>query len=174
MDHILDGKPPSPPKAPDVRRRATFHLVQAIGVPLLALIPLLALFQVFGTTQGEARASDGPLTVEVTHPGRFRYKTILPLEVTVRNTGDTALSGVTVFLETDYVEHFSTVTFTPSPQRVSDEAYVIDLGEIPPGESRVVDGMVQAERYWGASGRITVASDGPERAELEVATFVFP
>lgn len=174
MDHTLEGKPPQPPEPPEVGRNLGFHLVQAIGVPLLALLPVLALFQVFGTTQGEARASDGPLEVEVRHPGRFRYKTTLPLEVRVRNTGDAALSGVTVSIETDYVDRFSSVSFTPSPQRVSDEAYVVDLGDIPAGESRIVESRVQAERYWGASGRIAVATDGPERAELEVASFVFP
>ena len=165
---------PQPPQPPQAGRRLRFHATQLIGVPLIAIIPILALLHVFGTTHETEIASDDPLLVEVRYPTRFRYKTIDPLDVTVRNTGSAPLRGVSVRIDKGYVEAFSTVSFTPSPQRVTSDAFVFDLGDIPPGEARVVDGLVQAERYWRHPGRITVRSDGGAEVALDVATFTFP
>ena len=75
---------PQPPQPPEIRRRIAFHRTQLIGVPLLAIIPVLALFGVFGTTTGEARAESAELQMQVRYPTRFRYKVINSLTVEVR------------------------------------------------------------------------------------------
>lgn len=169
-----EGDPPEPPQPPAVGRRPRLTLVQAVGVPLLALLPILALFNFFGTTRGTVRAEDGPLEVEVVYPERFRYKMIHPLTVTVRNRGDAASADVTIRIDTSYLEHFSNVSFTPAPQRVTSDAYVFTVGDLAPGDARVLAGHVQAERYWGANGRITVDSESIGRVDIGVDSLVFP
>lgn len=41
---------PQPPEVPDIKRRIQLHPWQWIGIPLFLLIPILALFGVFGET----------------------------------------------------------------------------------------------------------------------------
>lgn len=172
--HAYRKEPPQPPEPPQVGRRMRVYLMQAIGVPLLALIPILALFNVFGSTRGHVEAREGALAVEATYPTRFRLKMIDPLTITLRNASEAALAGATVRVDAAYLAHFSSVSFTPAPDRVTGEAYVFDLGDLEPGQAVEIRGQVQAEDYWGATGRIVASTgDGPEVA-LDVRTFVYP
>lgn len=167
------GDPPRPPQPPSTVRRATLHRMQAIGVPLLVLIPVLALFGVFGTSSGFQRAQDDDLAVTVAYPERFRYKTVQPLTIEVRNGGDARLVGARVSIDAEYLDHFSTSALTPPPISVTDDRYVFALGDIAPGEALVVTGRVQADDYWGVQGRVAVVTDGAA-VEVNLATWVFP
>ena len=165
---------PDPPQPPEGGRILRFHATQAIGVPLLAIIPILALLSVFGASHTAETANASSLAVEVLYPTRFRYKTIHELHVTVRNQGDVPLQDVSVWIDKSYLNAFSTVSFTPSPQRVTSDAYLFELGEIVPGDARTLDGIVQAEDYWWHTGRVTVDAEGEPQATLDVGTFTFP
>lgn len=162
-----------PPQPPQLERKLRFHLTQLVGVPLLALLPVLAVVGIFGVGRGEAQAEDGALALRVSYPERFRLKMIEPLEIYVRNAGDAPLA-VVVRLDTNYLTAFSNVEITPGPTLVSDEVYEVSLGEVQPGETRLVSVELQAERYWQHRGSVSATSDAGDRAELAFGTFVIP
>lgn len=165
---------PQPPQPPEIRRRLAFHRTQLIGVPLLAIIPILALFGVFGTTTGEMSTESAELQLHISYPTRFRYKTINSLTVEVRNRSGQALPAVTVNFDKSYLSRFSGVTFTPSVKTVTGEVYTLELTDVQPGETRTVDVEIQAEEYGGHSGFISATAGDAEAARATVNTFVFP
>jgi hypothetical protein len=67
----MQGSPQGPPQ---IRRRLRFSPLQAIGILALLSIPALALAGVFGTDVSSASAESEGLRVDVTYPGRMRYK----------------------------------------------------------------------------------------------------
>lgn len=164
---------PQPPRPPSIGREFRPNVSQVLGVGTLMLFVLLALFGVFGRTQGELLVEEAPLRLELAYPERFRYKTIGTLEARVSNTGATALPAVTVRFERAFVDAFSTTSFTPSPSRVTDEAYEVQLGDLPAGETRLVLVQVQAEAYWWHAGFVEVSA-GSASARAEPSVFVFP
>lgn len=166
----MGSKPPQPPK---VDHKVKFYTYQIIGGVIIALIPLLALFGVFGSLQGKEKASSDSLSIEVTYPKRFRYKTIDPFDITVRNNSQDLRSAV-ILIDKKYLSKFSNVTFTPSPERITDTEYVFDLGVIQPGNTRVISGKVQSERYGRFTGTIRARTSATTVAEITVQTISFP
>jgi len=163
-----------PPQAPEIERRLLLYRYQWIAVPLLMLIPLLALLGVFGESIESANASDDTLQLEVRYPARTRYQLPGILEVTVTNSSDHAMEQVSIGIKTDYIEQFSEVTFTPSVSSINDEVVEIELTDIPPGESRLVTVDLRGERYGKHDGTITAAVNGSDVLDVAISTIVFP
>jgi hypothetical protein len=165
---------PQPPQPPEIRRRVAFHRTQLIGVPLLAIIPILALFGVFGTSTGEASAESAELQLHISYPTRFRYKVINSLTVEVRNRTGQALPAITVDFDKSYLSQFSGVAFTPSVKTVTGEVYMVELTDVQPNEARTVSVEIQAEEYGGHPGFISATAGDAEGVRATVNTFVFP
>lgn len=159
----------TPPPAPEMRRGIRLYPHQWVGIPILALLPLLALLGVFGKTR-DARTSTGPvLEIRAEYPARMRYKMLDDVAVRVGNRSGAPLDSVTVHFEESHLAGFSNVTFTPQ----ASEVYRVTLGRLDPGEERAVAVEVQAERYGRWTGAI-VAATGNDTAAVEVSTLVFP
>ena len=171
---MSDSQGTQPPQPPEIKRTLQFHLTQLIGVPLLAVLPVLALLGVFGTTRGEASAQSAALELHVEYPTRSRYKVINAIEVSVRNLTEQPLSTVTVSFDETYISKFSNVQFTPSVKTVTDEVYRVELSDLQPGETQLVSVEVQAEEYGAHRGTIKVAAGEAEAAQVDLATIVFP
>lgn len=163
---------PQPPQAPEVERRLHVHPLQLFGVPVILMVPLLALLGVFGETTSVTSASSPSITMEVEYPTRFRYKTIDTIDITVHNVSGTEVE-LQVRVPKSYLDAFSNVAVTPQPTRVTSEHYIVELGGVQPDATRVVSIEVQAERYGPTSGLIS-AGPGDEPAEARIETFVFP
>jgi hypothetical protein len=164
------------PQPPSIEKRWVFHTVQKIGVPLIVLIPLLALFGLFGESSNTVSDSGGSLAMEISYPTRFRYKMTDPVVVSVENLSSQPVPTLTVSFDYDYISGFSTVTFSPSVSEITEEAYLVHLNEVQAGEVRQIVVDIQAEQYWNHSGTVA-ASTAPDQApdvELELSTFVFP
>jgi hypothetical protein len=166
-----DSQPPQPPPFP---RKIQLHRVQLIGMPLLMLIPLLALFGVFGETFATVEEANATLAVEVTYATRYRYKLANPLEVSVHNRSADRLSVVEVRLTKAYIDQFSGVSFTPQPEAITDEFYIIELHDLAPTETRVVSVTLQGEEYWRHTGRVVVSTTGTQPVTLPLVTWIFP
>lgn len=175
LKHVLnDGSmatanPQSPPAAPEIQPRIRIRAAQAVGMILLAILPVLALLDVFGDSVAEARASGSQLELRVNYPARFRYKTIHPIEVQVINRFDRPLDRVIVKFDENYLSQFSNVQLTPA----ADKAYEVELRDVQPGEERVISVEIQAERYWRHRGTVT-ATAGPDSVTARLETFTFP
>jgi hypothetical protein len=165
---------PEPPRPPEIERRIQLSRVQQIGIPLLLLFPILALFGVFGNTLGTATNTSGPIELTVEYPNRTRYQARQAIEIAVRNTTDQALTGVTVNLDRDYLDAFEDVTFTPEVTAITDAAYHVDLTDLPPGDVRYLTVELRPHSYWAHQGTISAGSPEAESTDVEVRTFVFP
>mgnify|MGYP006145728959 CR=1 FL=1 len=56
------------------------HRLQALGVPIIAMIPILALFKVFDTTRASAEATNGGLTIDTDAETTLEGLAKLPLQ----------------------------------------------------------------------------------------------
>jgi hypothetical protein len=154
---------------PQTRRRIAFTRKQRIGIPILALIPLLALFGVFGERSTTIEARSASLTVSVRYPVRFRYRQTEPLEIVVRNLSPTVIDTIEVSLDTAYVTRFASVRITPEPRT----AFTVPLVGVKPGEQRLVAAELQGERYGRQHGRLVVSTPN-DSTVLSLRTLVFP
>ena len=161
--------PQEPPAPPETRPRLHLRTSQLVGMLFFAAFPLAALLGLFGDSTAEVGAPSAALELRVSYPTRFRYKTIHPLEVRVRNRSANPLDRVVVTFDQEYVSGFSNVRFTPEAVR----AYEVELRGVQPGEERLVSVEVQAERYGRHRGTVTAAS-GAEAVTAELQTFTFP
>jgi hypothetical protein len=161
------------PKPPPFSRKLQFQQVQLIGVPLLLILPILGLLGFFGESFTTVRAENVQLSLQIEYATRYRYKMNNDMIVTTGNlTGRSAT--VTAEFDRSYVDKFSTVTFTPSPERITDRAYVVELTEVEAGGRRVIKVELQGEEYWHHTGIVSATLAGGEPVQLEVGTTIYP
>ena len=158
-----------PVAPPLTTRRIAFTRKQRIGIPLLTLMPLLALLGVFGERSTTIEAQSASLAVSVRYPTRFRYRQAEPLEVTVRNLSSSVIDTIDVVLDTAYMTRFSGVRITPQPR----SAFTVALTAVRPGEQRLVAAEVAGEQYGRHHGRIVVSAPN-DSIVVRVRTLVFP
>lgn len=157
--------------APPHPHRIRLSRPQWIGLPLLALIPLLALFGLFGESMGHVEKQGRELAVSIDYPSRYRYKQINPVEVHLENRSGAVLDTVIVDFDPSWIDRFSTVTFIPAPT----EAFRVEVTGLEPGERQVIWGEIQAEHYGRHSGTIDVYRKGStDTVTLTLNTYVFP
>ena len=164
------GQLPDELEPPRIRRRVAFDRLQLIGVPLLTLLPLIAILGLFGETRDRVQAEGAALAIAVEYPTRFRYKTIHPIRISVTSRTDAVIDTVRVVFDVAYLSRFSNLAFTPA----ADGVYSVPLTDVRPGETREVHVEIQAEDYWRHTGWIAATAGGPDTVRVSVATTVFP
>ena len=160
-----DLQPPSKP------RHLTFHRFQWIALPLMLLIPVLALLGVFGESSDQVRDETGELSLYVDYPTRYRYKQINTVEVFVRNRTPETIDTVLVALDASYAERFSTLMFIPA----ATEPFEVELLDVAPQETRRVWVEIQGEHYGRHRGDLKAYRPGAvDTARVSLSTFIFP
>lgn len=158
-------------QAPDSPRRFQLHGYQWVGLPLLFLVPILALLGVFGETLERVEAAGIDLALEVEYADRYRYKQINTAEAWVENRSGMQLDTVVVAFDEAYARQFSTLTFIPS----ATKPFEVELYDLAPGERRLVWAELQAERYGRHTGDLRVYVPGrADTTSVTLSTFVFP
>ena len=99
------------PQPPEIKKSWMFRNPQKFGIPILFLIPLLALLGVFGNSSTTIRAQGQVLQLETFFPTELRHKTISPLVVRATNVSAQTMPTVTVKFDQDYLSAFSNVAF---------------------------------------------------------------
>lgn len=170
----VDREPPraapiDAPRAPLGAPRWVLTRKQWVGLPVLALIPVLALFGVFGERTATITTATPSLGVRVAYPERFRYRQSERLEVAVTNRSARALDSIRVSLDTAYLARFGDVRVEPAPLI----PYDVWLARVAPGETRLVVVELMGKQYWRHSASLGVAM-GDERAEVHFSSLVFP
>ena len=166
--------PLSPPEPPKVARHLHLSPPQIAGALVFLAIVGFAFAGILDTHEGTKSVEGAAASAEVSYPTRFRYKQLMPLEVIVRNTSSNTLGGVEVQFDHDYISKFSSVEFSPSVSTITADAYVVSVGDIEPGGSRVVTADMQAEGFFRHSGSISVSAQEGVALELSLSTWVFP
>lgn len=166
---------PVPPDPPPMERRLRIDRVQLVAISIMGLVALLALSGLFGESTSESRsAAGGLLAVRVSYPSRLRYHQQEALEIAVQNVGPGPLEPVALEIDRRYLEAFSVPTITPDADRVTSEAYVVQLGRLLPGQVRRVAMQVEAEHPGHHRGIVVARGGAVEMGRAEVDTYVFP
>lgn len=145
-------------------------IFRAVGMVLVALAPLLALFGVFGERRTTESVDGRDISVRATFPTRLKYEMLQNIAITVRSRSARRIDTVTVRLDTAYVLRFSGVTFTPDV----DEAYAVRLPELMPGESRLVAVEIQGQRYGRHTGPLHIETTSGDTISMSLHTLVLP
>lgn len=172
-------KTPQPPQPPPFERRIMLPALQLIGIPLLMLLPILAVAGVFGSSMTTESAANDALALRVESPIRTRYNLPDRLHIEVTNLASSQPVTVTVEFSRAYVDAFADVSFFPDVQEVTPEVYRVALPEIAAGEARVIDVEARADKYWQHIGQVTASvangSPGGDAAvSVPLRTFTYP
>lgn len=158
-----------PATPPQTRRRIALTRKQRIGIPLMTLIPVLALFGAFGERSATIDARSASLAVSIQYPVRFRYRQTEPLEISVRNLSPRVIDTIDVSLDTSYITRFANVRITPEPRT----AFTVLLTAVRPGEQRLVTTELEGEHYGRHRGHIVVSAPN-DSVVVTLRTLVFP
>jgi hypothetical protein len=164
---------PQPPQPPKFERKLKFYPYQLIGIPLLFLIPILALLGLFGETSTSIQSADSGIEINVHYPNRIHFQGLDGTEIAIRNTTENVIPLVTVSVEKAFLDAYSDVTFTPDVDRITEEVYMIDLTDIPSGETRYITIDSRGKIAGSHRGFVTASADdiGPS---VTLETFIFP
>jgi hypothetical protein len=169
-----DDKQARPSQPPEFKRKFHLYPYQYLTLPLLFLIPILALLGVFGESGDVKDAANTALAVRVEYTSRIRYQLAAPLTVYVTNQTTDVIDRITVRLDHTYIEGFSWASFTPDVTTLTDDAYFVELEAVQPGETRAVAVDLQAERIGNYTGNVIVEARGIEPITVHLETFLFP
>jgi hypothetical protein len=171
---ITPDKAQDPPQAPDIPRQWILYNYQYIAIPLLLLIPVLALFGVLGETSTTVEAAGEGIALRVHYPDRAHYEAYNHVEVTVRNESGADISGVMVEFERELLDHFSQLSVNPSLTEITETAYRVELGDIGAGEERLVTLDYQPDMNGAHESWVRLTADGIEPVQADFSMFVFP
>lgn len=171
---ISVDKAQEPPKAPDIPRQWKFHNYQYIAIPLMLLIPLLALLGVLGETSTTVEAENEGLIVRVHYPDRAHYEAYNHIEVTIRNESGADVSGVVVDFDRSLLDHFSQLSINPSLSEITETAYRVELDDIETGGERVITLDYQPDMNGSHDSWVRLTADGIEPVQANISMFVFP
>lgn len=164
-----DNEHRGPPEPPPIPPRLRLTRLQQLGLPFLFLIPILALFGLLGEHFTTARAQAAGIALDVRYPDRAHYRQPLSIRMHVRNVSTVRMDTVTVVLDTAFMSAFSAVSVSAP----LDGAYVAQLTDLAPGQTRELTAMVSGEHAGRHAGTISVTTP-LGTAGAHVATFVFP
>jgi hypothetical protein len=144
-------------------------------MPIIALIPLLAITTLLGDASDEVSASGPQLELQVEYPQRYRYNMVAGAEILVKNISSQDVPAVTVTIDNNYLDAFTDVGFTPEVDEVDDKAHKIELQDLRAGETRQVTLEMRAEKYGVHSGEVSAqAGSGEGTVRVELDTLIFP
>ncbi|WP_280154727.1 hypothetical protein [Piscinibacter sp. XHJ-5] len=163
-----------PPQPPPFQRRILIARVQGIGVGVLCLVVIAALSGLLGLRTGEANASGAGLEVHVKYPRILRYKTSLPLEISIRNAGAQALQNVEVQIGRSYLDNFHDVQVTPDTREITERDYRVVLDRLPAGDTREVVAWLEANRSGQLDASLRVVNGTAPALDMRWTTTVLP
>lgn len=170
-------RPPTPPRLP---RRVRLGPVEAFGLPMLILLPALALAGLLGPTdtQRSATAMLGPaqLVLRVRHPSRLRCLRGGALQIEVANTGTQALPALAMDIDEQYLGGFSRADVQPALIAESRSGRLrLTLPALQPGEHTRVQVRLDAEAWGRIGGWVGLAAPGGAAlARIDFSTLVLP
>lgn len=136
----------------------------------MVIFLLLTVFGVFGESTEKATDSGSRIALEVTYPSRSRYGLPLEFQVAVKNISSQPIETLTLLLSRDYFDQFGDLHFSPSADRITDDAYEVDLENLQPEETRILNIGAKGSRYWQHKGDIRIEGN----VKVSLSTFIFP
>lgn len=156
----------APPRKPKLKM---WHY-QWIGIPIIILIPVMALLGVFGEQTTKVQLSGEGLEASLEYPQKLRFGQDEFIRLEVSNTTSRALTNVTISFDKSYIEKFAEKSFTPEVQA----NYEMKNVEIPANETKTFEVRVKAGDSGSHSGEIKIRKEDEDILSHEISTFVFP
>lgn len=122
----------------DLDRRRGDAWVRRVLVALIGLVPLLALFNLFGQRPHLSTAAALPASLELYAPGHVRGGLLWEARFTI--TAHDELNDAVLVLDKGWVEGMTLNTLEPSPvaEGSHDGKLVLDLGHVPKGQRHIL------------------------------------
>jgi hypothetical protein len=143
---------------------------------LIALVLVLALFDVFGQATSTTRAEAGAATLSVSAPGAVRGGLLFQARITTE--AHTELRDATLVLNQAWVNGLTVNTIEPSPlnEASRDGSLVFDLGHLPAGSKHVLylDYQVNPTTVGSRTLRLELQDGETPVTSLERTLRIFP
>jgi len=167
---------PQPPRPPDYRREVRLGALEWIGIPALALLPVLALSGALGPAHArQVVQAPNALWLDVSHPARLRHLGSGQLVVTVTNTAAENSEDLRLAFDEAYLARFSSVDSVPAPDAISAGRAWVSLPTLAPGERASVHLRLSPGEWGRLKGWVELARPGqPTLARLDFSTIVLP
>lgn len=167
------------PRPRHYARELRLGALEWVGIPLLSLLPLLALAGLLGPSSALKSAriatANSALSVQLVYPSRLRRVTDGELLVTVSNAGPGELRELVLSLDEAYLLRFGRVQSLPAADSVDSGARRIALPVLRAGESTSVRLSLEADDWGRLPGWIELGvGRAPVRARLSFDTLVLP
>jgi hypothetical protein len=173
-DWVGKGKrTPLPPEAPQINRKVSFYWSQAIGMPLILLLPLLGLFRVFDSHTQEVVARDSQAELVARYPDRLRDQINEPMTISLTNLSGSE-SAFRISLERRFFEQMEDVRFEPQPDKSDSENYIFEIDSLPAGESEVITVDFRSSDSGLYRSTVSASSSDGTVVSVPVQTLVFP
>lgn len=168
--------PPLPRPPPSYARVVRLGPLEWIGIPLLALLPLLSLANLLGPSEDRLAAeAPGALSMKLTHPSRLRHQGTGELVVAVTNTGTQAAQDLVVALDEAYLARFQRAEATPAPSAIASGRVRVPLPPLAPGEGASVRVHLEADDWGRLPGWVELSGAGQAApTRLAFSTLVLP
>jgi hypothetical protein len=153
---------------PDLPRKFRMYPTQAIGLLLIAILPILALMGIFEPKQSTTSGRSTSLAVDLQFPKRVPYSTNSTMRVKVTNTSSIVLDSVDVEIDTSYLAAYDQVALSPQ----ADRSFGVVLNSLQPGEKREVRIDMMGKEVGTHEGVIFVRT-AKEQIRLPLSTTVF-
>jgi hypothetical protein len=143
---------------------------------LVALVLVLALFDVFGQETSTTRAEAGAATLSVSAPGAVRGGLLFQARITTE--AHTELRDATLVLNQAWLDGLTVNTIEPSPlnEASRDGNLVFDLGHLPAGSKHVLylDYQVNPTTVGSRTLRLELQDGETPVTSLERTLRIFP
>lgn len=165
---------PEPPQPPDLKRRIELYPYQYIAIPILFVIPILALLGMFGETTAVVDERSDDIVVQVEYASRIHHQVFASMIVSVTNQTEAPIETLNVHIEREYLSHFSQITFAPSAETITAEDYIIELQDLDPGNTQVVTVDLRADKPGRHTGTVIVEGDNIAPVIVSLDSILFP
>lgn len=155
-------------QSPELPKRLRVWRYQAFTTPVLFLIPILALFHVFGEKIETVEVEAAAVSVTAEFPRILRHGLSSAVELEVKNTSSSA-QDLTVKFDSHYLRNFSDLQFMPA----TDQKLQVQLEGLQPGETRSVVLEFKGSKYGEHKGDIQITAQ-QTLPTIHLKTFTFP
>lgn len=155
---------------PEFQPKIKLWRYQWIGIPLLLLIPILALLNVFGVQHENISYTGNGVEINGKYPVKMRYGQEEFLRLEIKNGSKQDLKGTRVIVDKSYVERFDGAEFSPDVT----ENYSVNLGTLKRGETKIFSLKLKAGKGGTYDGGLTVMSQNKQLYRTDVETVIYP
>lgn len=163
-----------PPQPPEFQRRFALYPYQYIAIPLLFVMPILALLGLFGDAARTVETTGEEVTLHVEYSPRQRHGVATSMMILITNQTDAPLEDVTLRLDRAYFEGFTQVSFIPSVEAIAGAEYRVELPPLLPHDEQAVRVDMRAETAGRYSAMVAVEGVNLEPVVITFDSILFP